>query len=151
MNLVINAHKSFSDDGATDNPFIGTTEDWFVNTLLGPDLPHSMHVHLIIFQAISQGEIKKVPLSDPTSFNVCTFYEVEYYLTAGALPSNKTYNEYCNIIRGFNYDDSALNKILDDAFREDKPTKGTDYGFDVFTLMTGEEFASKAYSYPECP
>jgi hypothetical protein len=50
-----------------------------------------MHVHLINFQTISQGEMKKVPLSDPKSFNVCTFYEVEYYIAAGALPNNKTY------------------------------------------------------------
>jgi hypothetical protein len=55
------------------------------------------------------------------------------------------------LIRGFNFGDPALQKILDNAFREDKPTKGTDYDFDVFAVMTPEEFASKAYFYPACP
>jgi hypothetical protein len=123
FNLVINGHHHFG-EGASDQPQIGTTEDWFfINTLLNPDLPHSVHVHLINFQVISHGEMKKMPLSNPPSRNMCSYYEIDYYIAAGAIPvANQTYQQLCDIIRGFHFPDPDLKKILNAAFREDKPT-----------------------------
>lgn len=85
FNLVINGHHRYN-EGASDQPRIGTTEDWFfMNLLLGPDLPHSVHVHLINFQIIAQGELKRMPPSVPSSRNRCSYYEIDYYIAAGAM------------------------------------------------------------------
>ena len=40
---------------------------------------------------------------------------------------------------------------MNSAFREDKPTKGTNYGFDLLVKMTQTEFDFQAYSYDSCP
>jgi hypothetical protein len=56
FNFAINGHYRFSDSGATDQPRIGTTEDWYlINTMISPDIPHPIHFHLINFQIIAQG------------------------------------------------------------------------------------------------
>ena len=45
----------FSESGRSDNPKIGTTEDWyFINTM---DSVHPIHVHLINFQIIGQASL----------------------------------------------------------------------------------------------
>lgn len=45
----INGHFVFS-QGASENPKIGTTEDWYmINTMSGP---HPIHIHLINYQLI---------------------------------------------------------------------------------------------------
>lgn len=81
--------------------------------------------------------MKKMPLSSPPSRSLCSYYEIDYYIAAGALPAvNQTYQQLCNTIRGFNYSDPSLKKIMNAAFREDKPTKGTDYGFDLLAMLT---------------
>lgn len=70
-----------------------------INTMIGPDIPHPIHIHLINFQAVSQGELKKIPNPNPFSPNQCTYYEVDYYISAGAISKNASYVELCNLIR----------------------------------------------------
>lgn len=107
-----------------------------INTMIEPDIPHPIHIHLINFQAISQGELKKIPNPDPLSPNQCTYYEVDYYISAGAISENGSYSDLCNIIRSMVYLDPAFSQIMSSAFTEDKPTTGTTYGFDLLTKMT---------------
>lgn len=55
--FVINGHYMF-DMGASENPKIGTVEDWyFVNTLFEA---HPMHFHLVNFQVIQTFSLKMV-------------------------------------------------------------------------------------------
>jgi hypothetical protein len=64
--------------------------------------------------------MKKIPPANPPSFKVCSYYEIDYYIAAGAItPTNQTYQQLCNIIRGFNFSDPILKKIMNAAFRED--------------------------------
>lgn len=45
----INGHLRFS-QGASDNPRIGTIEDWFLINIM--DENHPIHIHLIQYQAV---------------------------------------------------------------------------------------------------
>lgn len=81
--------------------------------------------------------MKKMPLSSPPSRNMCSYYEIDYYVAAGAITAgNKTYQQMCDAIRGLDFTDPNIKRIMNAAFREDKPTKGNDYGFDLLAMMT---------------
>ena len=47
--FMFNGHPKFSTTGATDNPKIGTTEDWIFYSFLAK---HPIHVHLINYQVV---------------------------------------------------------------------------------------------------
>ena len=70
----VNAHLHFH-DGESENPQIGTTEDWFmVNTLTNS---HPFHVHLINYQIVKDYILKSF---STTANNTCTYYEIDFYL-----------------------------------------------------------------------
>lgn len=78
-----------------------------------------------------------MPLSNPPSPNLCSYYEIDYYIAAGAIiAANQTYQQLCDAIRALDYTDPNTKRIMNAAFREDKPTKGIDYGFDLLAMMT---------------
>ena len=59
-NFIFNGHYHFSESGASDNPKIGTTEDWFIiNTMVNPSIRHPLHIHLINYQVIAQAQLRK--------------------------------------------------------------------------------------------
>jgi FtsP/CotA-like multicopper oxidase with cupredoxin domain len=67
--FVINGHYMFN-MGETDNPKIGTVEDWYiVNNLFEP---HPIHVHLINFQVVQTYDLKITPFG-------CTVYELDFF------------------------------------------------------------------------
>ena len=69
----MNAHMHF-DSGKSENPRIGTTEDWFmINTIT---IPHPFHVHLINYQIIKDYTLK---FFDTAEFS-CSYYEIDFYL-----------------------------------------------------------------------
>lgn len=71
INGRIDFHTGFS-----ENPVIGSTEDWFlINTF---PYGHPMHIHLINFQVIKI--FKLIVLKSPAS--ACSFYEMDYVLEA---------------------------------------------------------------------
>ena len=71
----INGHTAF-DMGKSDNPQIGTVEDWyFVNTITNP---HPIHVHLINFQIVLDYKLKDFSTT-PAGGN-CTYYEIDFFL-----------------------------------------------------------------------
>ena len=47
---MINGHPDFSATGKTDNPRIGTTEDWIFYSFTAI---HPIHIHLINFQVMA--------------------------------------------------------------------------------------------------
>lgn len=58
--FFFNGHLSFTGSGRTDNPKIGTTEDWiFINTMVEVNLYHPIHFHLVNFQIIASTKLKK--------------------------------------------------------------------------------------------
>lgn len=63
--LFFNGHYEFSSSGGSDNPKIGTTEDWYFINVMG--VGHPIHIHLINYQIISRSTLKQ--------FNgQCTYY-----------------------------------------------------------------------------
>lgn len=99
--FFINGHYKFSESGASENPIIGTTEDWyFMNNMLGPAIHHPMHVHLITFQVLQKGKLKSFTTPDSNQ-NQCTFYEIDFYIQAGYKFTNETGTIYdkCNELR----------------------------------------------------
>lgn len=128
---------------------IGTTEDWyFINTMLGPNIDHPMHVHLISFQVTQRGSLKKaVDLNDSI---VCTFYEIDYYKNISfpfTSPDNLTQN--CIEIRAALITNETISSLFNSAFLENKvtdPATGL-YGFDVESLVTEQN----TYKGSNCP
>lgn len=104
--FVINGHYMF-DMGASDNPKIGTTEDWlFINTLVEA---HPIHLHLVNFQLVQTYTLRMVQ-------DECSQYEVDFLrsskfskfasLTDGQLcdyiENNITNSEAEMVFHGFN-------------------------------------------------
>jgi FtsP/CotA-like multicopper oxidase with cupredoxin domain len=56
--------------GESDNPKIGTTEDWYIINNIWE--PHPMHLHLVNFQVVQTYSLKK------TADN-CTYYELDFF------------------------------------------------------------------------
>ena len=64
--FFFNGHYMFSESGRSDNPKIGTTEDWFfINTM---SFAHPIHVHLINYQIIGKTRLR---LTEDTA---CSLY-----------------------------------------------------------------------------
>lgn len=123
--FFINGHYKFSESGASENPTIGTTEDWyFMNTMLNPAIHHPMHVHLISFQVLQKGKLKY--FTTPNNIN-CTYYEVDYYIQAGFNFTNTTgdINDKCRQLRT-NFD-VTKDSILKDKFLENQPNTASSY------------------------
>jgi FtsP/CotA-like multicopper oxidase with cupredoxin domain len=103
FNFFINGHYKFSESGASENPRIGTTEDWFfINAMLGPiPLPHPMHIHLITFQVLQRGQLKILARYIVNNVTTeCTFYEIDYYKKAGyQFPNSSNLTDCCFQIR----------------------------------------------------
>ena len=87
--LSINGHPTFH-GGKSENPQIGTIEDWyFINTMA---FPHPIHVHLINYQLVKEYSLKKV------NENI-TYYHCDFFLEYAALNDsncnpNSTYFKY---------------------------------------------------------
>jgi hypothetical protein len=87
-----NGHYDFSKSGKTDNPQIGTTEDWVFISITHR---HPIHVHLINFQIIGLTTLKNYSVSiGPNQFQ-CTFYEMDYWVAAGVIPPSENLTQLC--------------------------------------------------------
>ena len=54
----INGHIDFH-QGASENPMIGTVEDWYlINTMTSPQIGHPIHVHLIQYEHLREYTLK---------------------------------------------------------------------------------------------
>lgn len=76
--FFFNGHYEFHNSGASDNPKIGTLEDWYLINVMASD--HPIHIHLINFQIISKTTLKTFT---STQTNKCTYYEMDFYKEAG--------------------------------------------------------------------
>ena len=85
-----NGHYDFMKNGKTDNPKIGTTEDWVFISLTHR---HPIHMHLINFQIIGITTLKNytVSLGEKDSKFQCTFYEMDYWVASGLLAPSDNY------------------------------------------------------------
>ena len=118
-----NGHPDFHTNGKTDNPKIGTTEDWvffsfFVN--------HPIHIHLINYQVISTTPLKKcINCTDG-----CYFSEIDYYIQAGVVKICNTtskngcykedeYDQICTFIKKSNQSTWATTINDKNVFPED--------------------------------
>lgn len=85
--FTIHGRTSFH-TGKSENPTIGTVEDWFlINTMF---FPHPIHIHLINFQVIASYDVRWIILNPADPFANCALYELDIILAAlEANPSAK--------------------------------------------------------------
>lgn len=105
MRPLMSISRIFSINGRTDfhhgrseNPTIGTYEDWYlINTMGGA---HPIHVHLINFQVIKILSLRKTS-------NECTLYELDFIVeamkTGSDFLNNLKYFPDPNDLRNINY------------------------------------------------
>ena len=73
----INGHLEFS-QGASENPQIGTIEDWYlINSMVFP-IDHPIHIHLINYQFVNKYSLRIFSVKN--SGIECAFYEMDFYL-----------------------------------------------------------------------
>jgi FtsP/CotA-like multicopper oxidase with cupredoxin domain len=65
----INMHPFF-DQAASENPKIGSVEDWFIVNTASES--HPIHFHLVNFQVLQELSLKAIPEG-------CTLYELDYF------------------------------------------------------------------------
>ena len=66
--FFFNGHYEFHNSGASDNPKIGTLEDWYlINAMTSA---HPIHIHLINFQIMSKTTLKTFTTTQNGTFNV---------------------------------------------------------------------------------
>jgi FtsP/CotA-like multicopper oxidase with cupredoxin domain len=111
-----NGHYHFSESGHSDNPQIGTTEDWFlINTIF---FTHPIHVHLINYQIIAQSTLKNFQAVDPKTNQTysCSLYEIDFYKNVSLI--NKTeqnLTKLCIASKQIKFDNETSNAILSKA------------------------------------
>lgn len=109
-----NGHYDYQQSGKTDNPKIGTTEDWvFISTTHR----HPIHVHLINYQIIGSTILKNYTgfQHGPEPFQCC-FYEMDYWVAAGLLTPSSNYTELCIQSMAVDILDEKTQAILNKAF-----------------------------------
>ena len=96
--FIINGHYKFM-KGASDNPDIGTTEDWhFINNLVQA---HPFHFHLVNFQVIQKYSLK-------LTAEGCTYYQLDFYRISNYPPfKNMSNAQACNYLNHFITSDEA--------------------------------------------
>ena len=126
-----NGHYDFSLSGKTDNPKIGTTEDWVFISLTHR---HPIHIHLINFQIIGATTLKNYTIGVGTDKFQCTFYEMDYWVAAGLITPSNNYTWLCEQSLKVDILNETIQNILNKAFPEDTPNKdnASVIGFDVF-------------------
>lgn len=91
--FTINGRTSFH-GGYSENPTLGTTEDWFlINNI---PFGHPIHVHLLNFEVIREYSLRyltpRVPPPNldpvPPTFYSCGFYEMDFVLAAMNIAEN---------------------------------------------------------------
>ena len=78
--FTINARTSFH-GGWSEDPTLGTTEDWFLinNIFIG----HPIHVHLLNYEVIREYELRYLmPAGSTSIFSYCALYEMDFVLAA---------------------------------------------------------------------
>lgn len=81
----INGHADFH-KGKSENPKIGTVEDWYLINLSGA--MHPIHIHLIQFQHLRQYTLKMVPGFEES----CSFYDVDFVFKNENVSCDDKYN-----------------------------------------------------------
>lgn len=89
---MIGAHYMF-EMGATDNPQIGTFEDFYIVNNLWE--PHPIHIHLINFQVVATYDLKSIPENRD-----CTLYMLDYFRMSGLPELQLKNSELCKYIWG---------------------------------------------------
>ena len=76
---MFNGHPSFTTTGATDNPRIGTTEEWALYSVLAD---HPVHIHLINYQVVGYTSLK-------IHSSGCYYARLDFYINSGILNCSK--------------------------------------------------------------
>jgi hypothetical protein len=150
-----NGHYHFSESGRSDNPQIGTTEDWFfINTLSNT---HPIHVHLINYQVIAQGTLKSFTVSNLGRTLQCSLYEIDFYRHSGLLDKHeKNLTKLCIDSKTIQFNNHTASDILskvnleDEVNADDSSVSGLDV-LKTFSLSSKDE--SDYYNSPllRCP
>lgn len=79
--LTINGRVDFH-LGWSENPTVGTFEDWVIPNSLW--FPHPIHVHLINFQVVKEYDLQRLMtnLESKDLSQDCTIYELDFLLNA---------------------------------------------------------------------
>jgi FtsP/CotA-like multicopper oxidase with cupredoxin domain len=76
--FTINGRTDFH-KGLSENPVLGSIEDWFlINTIF---FPHPIHVHLINFQVIKEYDLRvMIPSNNTNNYTGlnCALYELDF-------------------------------------------------------------------------
>lgn len=75
--FLIGAHHMF-ETGASENPQIGTVEDWHIVNMHIEG--HPMHFHLINFQAVKSYSLKTITGNNGVH---CSLYMIDYFRFSG--------------------------------------------------------------------
>ena len=86
----INGHVNFH-HGQSENPQIGTIEDWYFINLI-PFVPHPIHVHLINYQLVKEYSLKLINAN--VAYYHCDFYLQYANLSDPLCNTNATYVTY---------------------------------------------------------
>uniref|UniRef100_A0A1J3CGV6 Spore coat protein A n=1 Tax=Noccaea caerulescens TaxID=107243 RepID=A0A1J3CGV6_NOCCA len=74
--FTINGRTDFH-KGRSENPMVGTIEDWFmINTIF---FAHPIHVHLINFEVVKELTLRTITTADQSQ---CSLYELDYMIGA---------------------------------------------------------------------
>jgi FtsP/CotA-like multicopper oxidase with cupredoxin domain len=132
-----NGHYDFSKNGASDNPKIGTTEDWVFISITHR---HPIHVHLINYQIIGTTTLKNYSFNaNATDFH-CTFYEMDYWVAAGLIAPSDNLTLLCLQAMQVDILNETTQAILSKAFPEDgvNSDNASVSGFDVFKEIANQ-------------
>lgn len=95
--FTINGRRDFH-AGKSQNPTIGTVQDWFIlNTIY---FAHPVHVHLINFQVIGSYDVRVLALDPNEAKTQCAFYELDFILAAiNYDKSSQGFKKYSHILK----------------------------------------------------
>ena len=137
---MFNGHTDFSNSGKTDNPRIGTTEDWAFYSFTAI---HPIHIHLINFQVIGQATLKK-------HSSECYFAEMDYWIQINVITCCATSNvagcvncsnftALCEKIDTIDTTDPIIKQKMSNAFPEDAEPTNNIVGFNIYSQINAAE------------
>ena len=145
MTFLINGHYMY-DMGETDNPKIGTVEDWYIiNNLFEP---HPMHFHLVNHQVVQNYNLKLTPEG-------CTLYELDFFRFSKYPPFvGLTDAQLCKFLDAMTMEDTMkLYHFLDNYNPQTKIVNaniGKVSGLNVMETITTAADTTKYARFTEC-
>ena len=138
--FLFNGHPSFT-KARSDNPKIGTVEDWNIFSFLGS---HPIHIHLINFQVVAKAKLKQ-------HSSGCYYAELDYWAnperhnyqgkslfnctkkcTDSSCTDCSNWTALCAKIYQLNFRDEAITNITNQRYLEDEVNAdGKTFGFNI--------------------